>query len=272
MLIDFHTHVFPEKIAYKTIKMLEENSNGKAFTDGTVDGLLAAMGRAEADISVALPVLTKPTQFESVTLFAKSVNEKFQNKNKKIISFAGMHPCCDDIKGKMKYLKEQGFLGVKIHPDYQATFIDDEGYIEILKCAKDNDLIVVTHSGIDDGYAGQPVRCPPELVLKVIEKVNHKKFVLGHYGAHKQWEKVLSLLAGNDVFFDTAFTLHEISEKLFIDILEKHGEDKILFATDCPWRDIVDDKNIFLSYNISKEVKEKILYKNAIKLLNLENK
>ena len=270
MLIDFHTHIFPDKIAYKTISTLEKNSNGHAYTDGTVDGMLLAMERANADIVVALPVITKPSQFDSVKAFAGSVNERFKNQKRRIISFAGIHPLCEDIKGKMKELKESGFLGVKIHPDYQGTFIDDDGYYEILKCAKDNDLIVVTHSGVDDGYMGEPVRCPPDLVIKLIDKVGYGKFVLGHFGAHKQWQEVLDKLCEKDVYFDTAFTMHEIQEDLFKKIIDKHGSEKILFATDCPWRDIVDDKNIILSYNLDKNVLENIFYKNALKLLKLE--
>ena len=269
MIIDFHTHVFPDKIASKTIDLLASKGGNKPNTDGTVDGLLKAMDRANADISVALPVLTKPTQFDSVTNFALAVNERFKFNDKKIISFGGMHPECDDIEGKIRFLKDNGFLGFKIHPDYQETYIDDKRYVKILECAKEYDMIVVTHSGIDDGYLGRPVMCPPEKVSEVIKKVNHKKFVLGHYGAHKQWEKVLELLSDFDVYFDTAFTLHEIDEKLFKKILLSHGEDKILFATDCPWRDIKEDVEIFKSYNLPKETEDKILYKNALKLLGI---
>ena len=269
MIIDFHTHVFPDKIAEKTIKILETNSNGKAYTDGTVDGLVSAMERANADISVCLPVLTKPEQFDSVTRFAIGVNEKFSGKSKRLILFGGMHPKCDDINGKMRFLKENGFLGVKIHPDYQNTFINDEGYIKILKAAKDLDMIVVTHAGVDDGYIGQPVKCPPELVRKVIDKVDHEKFVLAHYGGHKQWDEVYDFLAGKNVYFDTAFTFHEISESLFKKILDKHGADRVLFATDCPWREIAEDVAILRSYDLDNEILDKLFYKNAIKLLNL---
>ena len=269
MIIDFHTHVFPDVIAEKTIKILEQNSNGKAYTDGTVNGLILAMERGNADISVCLPVLTKPSQFDSVARFALSINEKYSSSNKRLISFAGIHPLCEDIKGKMKFLKDNGFKGVKIHPDYQETFIDDDGYIEILKTAKDLDLIVVTHAGVDDGYVGKPVRCPPELVKKAIEKVGNSKFVLAHYGGHKMWDKVLKILAGENVYFDTAFTLHEINVGLFKAILDKHGDDKVLFATDCPWRDIVDDVAILKSYKLPKETEDKIFYKNALKLLSL---
>lgn len=269
MLIDFHTHIFPEKIAAGTIAMLEKNSNGHAHTDGTVEGLLSAMDRASADICITLPVLTKPSQFDGVNRFALSVNQRFQNEKRRLISFGGIHPACEDIRGKMKFLKDSGFLGVKIHPDYQDTFIDDAGYIEILNNAKELDMIVVTHAGVDDGYIGQPVKCPPELSKNVIEKTGHKKFVLGHYGGHKQWQKVLELLADCDVYFDTAFTLHEIEPELFKKILVRHGEDKVLFASDCPWQDIKNNLDIFTSYGLPERCCEKILFGNALKLLNI---
>ena len=269
MIIDFHTHIFPEKIAKTTIDALASKGGNIPYTDGTIQGMLDAMARSNADICVTLPVLTKASQFESVTNFALSVNERFKNDKKRLISFGGMHPDCEDIDAKMCYLKSMGIKGVKIHPDYQGTYIDDNRYIEIIKCAKKYDMIVVTHSGVDDGYIGETVKCPPERVLKVIEQVNHDKLVLAHYGGHKQWEEVFKLLAGKNVYFDTAFTLHEIDEKLFKDILYKHGEDKILFATDCPWRDIKDDLDVFRSFNLEKRIVDKILYKNALKLLNL---
>ena len=269
MLIDFHTHVFPEKIAYKTISILEERSNGHAYTDGTVEGLKKQMLKGGCDIAIALPVVTKPSQFDSITEFARRINEEFNVNGKGILSFGGIHPACEDIKGKMKLLKSLGFKGVKIHPDYQSTFIDDEGYINILKSARDLDMIVVTHAGVDDGYLGEPVKCPPERSKKVIEKVGHGKFVLAHYGGHKQWEDVFDLIAGKDVYIDTAFTLHEISEDLFKKILDKHGEDKVLFATDCPWRDIEEDVATIRSYKLGKEIEDKIFYKNALKLLNI---
>ncbi|MDY6367433.1 MAG: amidohydrolase family protein [Clostridia bacterium] len=270
MIIDFHTHIFPEKIAEKTVRLLEKNSNGTAYTNGTVDGLIEAMERGCADLCVCLPVLTKPEQFESVTRFAIGVNEKYSVGSKRLISFGGMHPKCEDIYGKMRFLKKNGFKGVKIHPDYQSTFIDDDGYVQILKAAKDLDMIVVTHAGVDDGYIGLPVKCPPELAKKVIKKVGHNKFVLAHYGGHKQWEQVYDLLAGEDVYIDTAFTLHEIDEELFKKILYKHGEDKVLFATDCPWRDIKDDVKILKSYNLGEKTENKLFFENAADLLGLK--
>ena len=269
MIIDFHTHIFPDKIAQKTIDALANSANNIPYTDGTVQGMLDAMDRANADICITLPVLTKASQFDSVLNFALSVNDRFEGCSKRLISFAGMHPLCEDVESKMLEIKNKGIKGIKIHPDYQSTFIDDDNYKNILLLAKKYDLIVVTHSGVDDGYKGQPIRCTPERVRDVIKEIDHSKFVLGHYGAHKQWGEVLDILAGENVYFDTAYSLHEISEKNFKDILYKHGDDRVLFATDCPWRDIKDDLKILRSYNLGRETEEKILYKNAIKLLGI---
>ena len=77
MVIDFHTHVFPDKIAKLTVEKLQELSNNTPYTDGSESGMREALKRAKADIAVALPVLTKPTQFESVLRFALEVNSRF---------------------------------------------------------------------------------------------------------------------------------------------------------------------------------------------------
>jgi len=269
MIIDFHTHVFPDKIAKRTIELLSDKANIPAHTDGSVSGLIESMAKAGVDISVALPVVTSPSQFESINRFALSINERYENQNRKIISFAGIHPACEDIQGKMRFIKAEGFLGVKLHPDYQGTYFDDEGYIKILKLAKELDLIVTTHAGIDIGFPGEPVRCTPDRVLNVLKKVNHKKLVLAHMGAAGMEKEVYDKLAGHELYLDTAYVLRFISKDLFTKILEKHGEDRILFATDCPWSSQNGDLEILNSFGLDKTTEYKILEGNARKLLHI---
>ena len=78
MIIDFHTHIFPDKIAEKTIAKLASVANIAASTDGTINGLVESMNRANVDISVIQPVVTKPEQFETINQFAQSINEKYK--------------------------------------------------------------------------------------------------------------------------------------------------------------------------------------------------
>lgn len=269
MIIDFHAHTFPDKIAQKTIDFLAAKANIPYFSDGTVSGFKEKTEKAQADLAVNLPVLTNPAQFESINRFALAINADFAENGGNILSFAGIHPACEDIDSKMKWIKEQGFLGVKIHPDYQETFIDDEGYIKILGCAKELDLIVTTHAGVDYGYPDSPVRCTPERAKRVIDKIGHSKFVLAHLGANEMADEVYDILAGEDVYFDTAYILRFIGKEKFVKILEKHGEDRILFATDSPWSDIRGDVEILKSFGLGKSAEEKILGENARLLLGI---
>ena len=270
MIIDFHTHIFPDKIAKRTIDLLSEKGGIPPFSDGTVCGLIEKMKQAGTDLSVTLPVLTSPTQFDSVNRFAAEINEIFSNKEKRLISFAGIHPMCENIEDKMLFIKKSGFLGVKLHPDYQGTFFDDPAYVKILECAKEYDLIVVTHAGVDAGFRGMPVRCTPDRVLNLLDKVKHAKLVLAHYGANEMFEEVLDKLCELDVYFDTAYVLRFITPELFKKILEKHGEDKILFATDSPWSDVKNDVEILKSYSLNKATENKIFFENAAKLLGIQ--
>ena len=49
MIIDFHTHVFPEVIAAKTIEKLSTFANITAKTNGVLSGLKASMQEAGVD-------------------------------------------------------------------------------------------------------------------------------------------------------------------------------------------------------------------------------
>ena len=269
MIIDFHTHVFPEKIAAATVAALAERTNIEAHTDGTFNRLLAALDGAGVDIAVNLPVLTKPSQFESILKFATDINSK-EYSGARIISFAGIHPDEEDIEGRLYAVKAAGILGIKLHPDYQNTFFDDPAYVKIIECAKALDLIVLTHAGHDGAYVGQPVKCTPERVLRLLDKIGgYGKLVLAHIGGNELPEQVYSLLAGTDVYFDTAYSLHNVSEDMFKRILDKHGADKMLFATDSPWRNIREEVEIIKSYRLGAETEEKIFSANAIKLLGI---
>ncbi len=269
MIIDFHTHIFPDKIAEKTIATLATMASITPFSDGTTDGLLKSMEDAGIDISVNLPVLTSPLQFDSVNRFAADINARFANSQRRIISFAGIHPACEDIEGKMRFIRESGFLGVKIHPDYQKTYIDDEGYVKILSAAKENDLIVVTHAGVDDGFPYQDVRCTPERVLRLIERVPYEKLVLAHMGGNKMHKEVLEKLCGCEVYLDTSYVLRAIGEEMFKDMLARHGAEKLLFASDSPWSGQKKDLEIFTSFSLDKETENKILCGNACRLLKI---
>ena len=266
MVIDFHTHIFPDKIAVKTIEHLAQVGGITAATDGTLSGLLSSMKRCGVDLSVILPVATKPSQFESIQSFAKSVNEQYPEK---LLSFGGIHPDCEDYKKELDTIKEMGFKGIKIHPDYQGVMIDDIRFMRIIEYASELGLIILTHAGVDIGLP-EPVHCPPKKMRKVLDEIKPEKMVLAHLGGWSQWDEVYEYLAGEEVFMDTAFIYDYISKEQFFKILEKHGSDKILFATDSPWSDMAKGIHWIKELSLPQSVEENILSGNAKRLLGID--
>lgn len=265
MIIDFHTHIFPDAIAPKTIPFLEKRSGVDAATDGTLEGLKASMRESGVDLSVILPVVTKPSQFASINAFAKAVNDASTGD---VLSFGGIHPDCEDYREKLDYIKSLGLPGIKLHPDYQETFIDDERYQRIIRYADELDMIIVVHAGVDIGLP-EPVHCTPERMRRVLDEIRPKRLVAAHMGGWRQWEQVYELLAGEEIYFDTAFTFDYIPQEMFLKIWEKHDKDKILFATDSPWG---EQKHTILQTEelpLEKSEKEAIFSENAKKLLRL---
>lgn len=265
MIIDFHTHIFPDKIAARSIEQLQNVSGVTAATDGTLQGLLDSMDKNGVDISVIMPVVTKPSQFESVNTFAAKVNETYKGR---LISFGGIHPDSEDYKEELDKIKKLGLPGIKLHPDYQGVMIDDKRYMDIIRYADELDLIILVHAGIDIGLPA-PIHCPPDKMKVVFDEIKPKKLVLAHMGGWKQWEEVYELLAGEEIYFDTAFTFEYIEPEMFIKLVEKHGADKILFATDSPWSDSKKTVETLINLIGDECISESILSGNAIDLLKL---
>ena len=101
MLIDFHTHAFPDAIAAKAIDKLSYVSGGLIPQgNGTVSSLKQEMKKDGVDISVVLSIATNPMQQANVNNFANEIN-----KEKCFFAFGSVHPDADeyimfDIAGK----------------------------------------------------------------------------------------------------------------------------------------------------------------------------
>ena len=273
MIIDFHTHIFPDKIAGATINALSKSANIPPHSNGMKSGLTESMAANGIDLCVNLPVLTKPTQFDSILRFGKELNSSNNGEASTqgpIISFAGFHPQIENCCERLYEIKENGFIGIKIHPDYQGTFFDDPAYIEILKTAKELDLITVTHAGLDGAFVGQEIKCTPKRVLRLLDAIGgYDKLVLAHLGGNELFNDVYNQLAGESVYFDTSYVLPFLSREQFEKMAQKHGCDKILFATDSPWQNQGKMAEILKSYSLGKDNEEMIFCKNAASLLKI---
>lgn len=278
MIIDFHTHTFPDKIAKSTIEKLKSASHTKAFTDGTENELLKSMLSCGISKSIVLPVATNPDKIPHIN----DISAK-KNKDGKLIYFASMHPDFDGAKEEIKRIKTLGIKGIKLHPVYQNIDFDDIRTLRILEYAEENDLITVTHAGLDVGFPGVE-RCTPKMIKNAVETVRPKRLVLAHMGGWKVWDEAVEMLAGKELFVDTAFSIGKMEQeasyysdyelKLLnyeetVKVIDAFGQDYVLFGTDSPWSDQKKSVLDILHFPVSDTVKEKILYKNANYLLGI---
>lgn len=268
MIIDFHTHAFPDKIAEKTIQILEKNiqdhdANEKAVIEGTVDALKKSMKDNAIDYSVVLPIATTVTQSTTINKFAQLVNNIDG-----LYSFGSLHPMQEDWEEVLYDIKAKGLLGIKLHPEYQQFYVDSEESIRILKKCEELDLLTVLHTGKDIGV-DPPVHCMPERLKKVLDYVKGDKIVAAHLGGWKVWDEVEKHLVGTPIYLDTSYTVDFVDAEQYTRIIKKHGSDKILHATDSPWEKQGYAVEYINSLPISKEDKDNIFYKNAKKLLKI---
>lgn len=263
MLIDFHTHCFPEKIAERAVEKLSFASGGlKPYTDGTVDGLKKSMKEGNVDVSVILNIATNAHQQRNVNDFAASINNE-----RDIFSFGSVFPDAPDAFEELERIKSMGLKGVKLHPDYQGFNVDDPKYKPLYKKISELGLITVFHAGVDCGFA-PPYGGTPEKMLTALSWFE-SPVVAAHWGGASCSEQVLQLLCGLDIYFDTSFGYGQMPKYYAEKILEKHGTDKILFGTDTPWHTPEMEMRLLSTLGLSGEEMEKITSRNAMKLLNL---
>ena len=279
MIIDIHTHVFPDHMAAKVLDKLSRMSRSIPFTDGTLDGLRRSMEQAGIDRSIVLPVATNAHQVEKINDLSARSNEKQSD----VIYFGAMHPDFMNYSDELSRIARLGLKGIKIHPIYQETDIDDIKFLRILDRAAELGLIVIAHAGLDIGFPGV-VRCSPMMIRRVVDQIGDFKFVAAHMGGWRNWDEVPTTLADTKIFIDTAFSTGRIvprgdcrwNEKdlrmldgdQFMKFVDAFGADRILFGTDSPWSDQSESKKFIEGLPLDEDARKKILGGNAQKLLD----
>jgi len=264
MIIDFHTHVFPDFLAERAIAGLLRNIEGTYIPtyNGTVSGLLKNMDGSNIDMSVVLPVITKPTQVKNTNEWVKSICSD------RIIGFGGLYPHTDNYKKDIDFIVDLGLKGLKFHAEYQNFIVDDPKMLRIYDYALSRGLIILHHAGFDPGFK-PPFNSTPRRFLNIIKSMQGGIVIAAHLGGHDQWEDVEKYLAGSDIYIDTSMGFEFFGEEQFLRILEKHGADKILFASDSPWSNAKTEIEHIRALPIKEDDINAILGGNAKRILKI---
>lgn len=264
MIIDFHTHVFPDKLAHQAMKKLGDQSGLKYSAEGLLAELKAAMKASGVDKSVLLHVATKESQHEHVLEFAKKTNSD------DLISFGSVVP---DSATALEYvwkISDEELKGVKMHPALQRVDADAESAMRVYDLIRALNLVLVFHAGWDATYRDE-ARCTPQMLLHILKNFPGIKIVAAHMGGLHIQDEVTEYLAGKaDLYFDTSYTAESWIDKATMKkIIRAHGADKILFGSDFPWHLPHQELELIDSLDISQEEKDLILGGSAQMLLGI---
>lgn len=262
MVIDFHVHGFTDELAPRAIAKLSAGSGLRPGTDGTVSGIMASMKKANIDKSVILSIATKPNQTSNITRWSAAI------QSDSIVPFGSIHPDSDNWKSELTEIYDSGIKGIKFHPEYQNFFVDDPKMYPIYYKAAELGLIMVFHAGVDVGLQ-PPYHCMPDRMKRMVRDFKGAKIVAAHMGGYDRWNEVEEYLVGEDIYFDTSFSLSRMTQEQFMRIVKNHGYKRLLFGTDSPWSDQAEDLALISDLDLSDEEKSAILGENGAKLLGL---
>lgn len=263
MLIDFHTHAFPEKIANRAVASLAKAAGGLVpQTDGTLSSLKAEMAVDGVNISVVHSIATNPQQQHNVNNFAIALNQ-----DAAFVAFGSIHPEAPDALEELERIKKAGLKGVKLHPEYQHFYADDEKMKPIYQKISQLGLITLFHAGEDYGFP-PPYHCLPEHLLGALKWLDGP-VVAAHWGGMGCGLEVLDKLCGENIWFDLSFGYSAMARSTAQSIVDKHTPDKLLFGSDMPWHRPQWEMRLINTLDISPSDRDKIFFQNAMKLLSL---
>lgn len=263
MLIDFHTHAFPEKLAPRAIAKLAYDSGGLCpQTDGTVASLTEQMAVDGVDLSVVHSIATNPHQMKKVNDFAMEID-----RDPRIVAFGSVHPDAPDALEELERLAAAGIRGIKLHPEYQSFYADDPKMVPIYRKISQLGLVTLFHAGHDYGFP-PPYHAMPEHLKNALRWFD-TPVVAAHWGGFGCCFEVLEKLCGENIWFDLSFGYCNMPRATAQAIVDRHGPDKLVFASDMPWHRPAWEKRLLDTLDLSPEDREKIDCGNAQRLLKL---
>ncbi len=220
------------------------------------------MAKDGVAISVVQSIATNPTQQSNVNNFAIVMNQ-----DPSIFAFGSVHPDAPDALEELERIHSAGLKGVKLHPEYQHFYANDEKMKPIYRKISQLGLITLFHAGQDYGFA-PPYHAMPEHLIRALRWFD-SPVVAAHWGGVGCGKEVLNTLCGQMLWFDLSFGYGAMPKFIAQSILDAHGADRLLFGSDMPWHRPSWELRLLDSLDISEADKEKICCENAKKLLQI---
>jgi predicted TIM-barrel fold metal-dependent hydrolase len=264
VIVDFHTHAFPDDLALRAVDTLNERvpRKARAVLDGTLGALLRSMNRAGIDRCVICSIATAPKQVDAILQWSLSVADE------RVVPFGSVHPECADPAAEVRKIARAGLQGIKLHPMYQGFAADERRLWPLYAAVEEAGLILLLHCGRDIGYPPDDDRATPRRVLAAHQAFPGIRLVAAHMGGWRLWDEVLAVLAGTDVYLETSYSIGVCEPRLLAALQERHSPERVVFGSDSPWCEQADALARVREAWPDPAVQAMVLGGNAVRLLD----
>lgn len=261
-IVDAHCHIYPLKIAEKASRSIADFYALDATRQGgSSEELLKTGKKAGADSFVVCSVATRASQ-------VKSINEFLYRESLLHPEFRplmALHPDMSEteIGSEIELNLSRGFHGIKLHPDFQHFYLDDEKAFPIYEAAAGKTPILF-HTGDKRYEFSAPVR-----MARVAERFKNLICVAAHFGGWSRWEEIACYKGHSNVYVDTSSTLEYIGADEAERFINFFGAEWFLYGTDYPMWNEEEELKRFLSLKLTSAQFESILGANAERVYRL---
>jgi predicted TIM-barrel fold metal-dependent hydrolase len=259
-IIDFHAHIYPDKIALKASASIGKFYDAPISCSGLADELIERGSRIGVTNYVIHSVATKADQVESINNFIIQQC----NLHKEFIGFATYHQDYTDFEKEIDRITNFGLRGVKMHPYFQRFEVDTPKMDNFYSCLEEHSVPILFHAG-DCRYDFSG----PKRIAHVLDKHPKLKVIAAHFGGYTEWDESIKHLVGRNVWFDTSSTTWKLPFDKASKMIKEHGAQWFLFGSDFPMWDHEDEWSRFIKLGFTEEELRNVLYYNAKNLLNL---
>ncbi|NWG04385.1 MAG: amidohydrolase family protein [Syntrophaceae bacterium] len=277
MIIDCHTHVFPDKIRKNRETFCERDEafssiykNSKAKMVG-VDDLIASMDESQIERSVICGFPWNQPEFCFLhNQYLMDSASRYPNRLIVFVNLLFSNP--DWSEKELDRAIKGGARGVGEIAFYQDAMTprDIHSMKPILTRMEKKGIPLLLHTNETIGhfYPGKG-RTPLERFYELILSFPNLPIILGHWGGGLPFYELMPEVAKNmtNVYYDTAASPFLYSKKIYAIASEMVGIEKIFFGTDFP---LISPHRYFKELEtsgLSKGDREKILGLNFSKLM-----
>lgn len=260
-LIDFHAHIYPEKIAAKAVQSVGDFYNLAMDGDGTAENLLHQGKEFSVKGYVVHSVAVDENHVETVNNYIASECER----HKEFYGFGTMHVAYPNKLEELNRIKSLGLKGLKIHPDTQHYNMDDPGMDEVYDYLSGEGLPLLVHCG-DYRYDFSH----PRRLAHILNRFPRLIVVAAHFGGWSLWDLALEFLKDKNCYLDTSSSIPMLGTVRAEELIRIYGAERLVFGTDFPMWGLKEELAYFDKMSLTEEEQELIFYQNAAKILKIQ--